>query len=258
MKFTHRLFGIAALASAAAIAVSGAAHADSSFTGNVALTSDYVFRGISQTQGDPAIQGGFDVTTDVGGLPVYAGTWASNLDFGSPSAIHVPLELDVYAGVKPTIGPVSADFGVIGYLYPSADDPSDAGLSGDWNYWELKAAGSISPATGLTLGAAIYYSPEFPLKGGNALYTELNGSWTINDTFAVSGAVGHQQVDAAGYFVTPTTSSDNYTTWNVGATASVHGFTLDLRYWDADEDITNFAGEVVSDQRVVLTLRRAL
>jgi uncharacterized protein (TIGR02001 family) len=234
------------------------AFADSSFSGNVALTSDYVFRGISQTQGDPAIQGGFDVTTDVGGLPVYAGTWASNLDFGSPSAIHVPLELDVYAGVKPTIGPVSADFGVIGYLYPSADDPSDAGLSGDWNYWELKAAGSISPATGVTVGAAVYYSPEFPLNGGNALYTELNASWTINDTFAVSGAVGHQQVDAAGYFVTPTTSSDNYTTWNVGATASSHGFTLELRYWDADEDITNFAGEVVSDQRVVLTLRRAL
>jgi len=44
----------------------------------------------------------------------------------------------------------------------------------------------------------------------------------------------------------------------VGATADVHGFTLDRRYWDANEDITNFAGEVGSDQRVVLTLRRAL
>ncbi|MFZ2030099.1 MAG: TorF family putative porin [Vitreimonas sp.] len=251
-----RILGVAI--AGASVLIATPTFADSSFTGNVALTSDYVFRGISQTQGDPAIQGGFDFTTNVGGLPVYAGAWASNLDFGSRSAVHVPMELDIYGGLKPTIGPVSADFGVIGYLYPNADDPSSAGLSGDWNYWELKAAGSISPATGLTLGAAIYYSPEFPLKGGNALYTELNGSWAINDTFAVSGAVGHQQVDAAGYFVTPTSTTDNYTTWNVGATASAHGFSLDLRYWDSDEDITNFAGEVVSDQRVVLTFRRAL
>lgn len=232
--------------------------AESSLTANVALTSDYIFRGISQTQGDPVIQGGFDLTTVVGSLPVYAGTWASNVDFGSPSAVHVPIELDVYGGVRPTIGPVSADLGLIGYLYPNADDPSKAGLPGDWNYWELKATGSISPATGVTVGAAVYYSPQFPSNGGNALYTELNGSWTINNTLAVSGAVGDQRVDAAGYFVTPTTSTDNYTTWNVGATASVHGFTLDLRYWDANADIINFAGEVVSDQRVVLTLRRAL
>src|SRR5262245_2646296 len=84
------------------------AFADSSFSGNVALTSDYVFRGISQTQGDPAIQGGFDFTTNVGNAPFYAGAWASNVDFGSPSAVHVPMELDIYAGVKPTIGPVSA------------------------------------------------------------------------------------------------------------------------------------------------------
>jgi len=217
-----------------------------------------VFRGISQTQGDPAIQGGFDLSADVSGLPVYAGTWASNVDFGSPSAIHVPMELDIYGGIRPTIGPVSADFGVIGYLYPSADDPRHAGLSGDWNYWELKAAGLITPAQGVTVGAAAYYSPEFPLKGGNALYTELNGTWTINDTFAVSGAVGHQSVDAAGYFVTPTSSTDNYTTWNVGATATWRGFNLDLRYWDTNEDITNFAGDVVSDERVVLTLKRTL
>jgi uncharacterized protein (TIGR02001 family) len=80
------------------VLVATPAFADSSFSGNVALTSDYVFRGISQTQGDPAIQGGFDFTTNMGGLPVYAGTWASNLDFGSPSAIHVPMELDVYGG----------------------------------------------------------------------------------------------------------------------------------------------------------------
>ncbi len=234
------------------------AFAESSFGGNIALTSDYVFRGISQTQGDPAIQGDFDFTTDVGNVPVYAGTWASNVDFGSPSAVQVPMELDVYGGVRPTLGPVSIDFGVIGYLYPNADDPSKAGLSGDWNYRELKAAGTITPTTGVTVGAAVYYSPEFPPSGGDALYTELNGSWTINDTFAVSGAVGHQQVDAAGHFVTPTTATDNYTTWNVGATASVHAFTLDVSYWDANEDISHFADEVISDERVVLTLRRVL
>lgn len=253
MKVMKRLMGVAALATAATTAFASAANAEVTFTGNVALTSDYVFRGISQTQSDPAIQGGMDATTGI----FYAGVWGSSLDFGSIGGLAVDsgFELDLYAGVRPVFGPVTFDIGVIGYLYPGSD--LDFLGVGDVNYWEIKAGASIAPVEGLTIGGALYYSPEFTLGGGDSLYAELNAAYTINEHIAVSGALGNQSVDTAGYFFTPGTDVDSYTTWNLGATLSAHGFGLDLRYFDASEDIENLVGEVVSDERFVATLRRA-
>ncbi|TPW04198.1 MAG: hypothetical protein FD124_2716 [Alphaproteobacteria bacterium] len=110
--------------------------AETTVSGNVALTSDYAFRGISQTDQDPALQGGFDMASGI----FYAGTWASSIDFAAQSA---ELELDVYAGVTPTVGPVTFDLGVVGYLYPSASDDAS-----ELDFWELKGGAKISPAEG--------------------------------------------------------------------------------------------------------------
>ena len=85
---------IALAAAAATVALSGAAMAEElKLSYNLGATSDYVFRGVSQTQEDPAIQGGIDATYGIG----YAGVWASNVDFGAddPTA-----EIDLYAGVR--------------------------------------------------------------------------------------------------------------------------------------------------------------
>ncbi len=74
-------------------------------SGNVALATDYAFRGVSQTDESPALQGGFDATFGDSGF--YAGTWASNINFGTGGA---NLELDVYGGYKTTLGGVALDF----------------------------------------------------------------------------------------------------------------------------------------------------
>lgn len=246
-----KLIGLALLASTAAVGVASAE--EGSFSGNIALGTDYVFRGQSQTQSAPAVSGGFDYTHGM----FYVGTWASSIDFGNagPVSVDAPLELDLYAGIKPVTGPVTWDLGIVGYFYPGAEDP--AGV--DFDYWEVKVAPSFTPTEGLTLGAALFYSPEFTLSDDGGIYYEANAAFTISDMFSVSGAVGHQEVDQSGYFILDDGSTaDAYTTWNVGGTASVAGFGVDLRYHDADEDITNFAGEVVSDERVVLTLKRVL
>ncbi len=245
--------GAALLAGAALTGATSAAHAeDLTLSGNIALTTDYEFRGLSQTQHEPAVQGGFDLTYG----QFYAGTWASNLNFGSagPIQVHVPMELDVYGGIRPKYGPVSFDFGVIAYLYPNAYDPG----TGEFNYYEAKAAATINPIAPLTLGATVNYSPEFPLKGGNAWYTELNAAYAVTPELSISGAVGHQTADAAGYFVTSSGGTDSYTTYNVGATYTTHGFALDLRYVGADETILNLAGEEQSDDRIVFTIKRSL
>ncbi len=77
---------------------------------------EYVFRGISQTDEGPAIQGGFDATCGI----FYAGVWASNLDFGGDGAGNdiANIEIDFYAGIKPKTGRITWDLGVIYYAYP--------------------------------------------------------------------------------------------------------------------------------------------
>lgn len=223
---------IALAAAAATVALSGAAMAEElKLSYNLGVTSDYVFRGVSQTQEDPAIQGGIDATYGIG----YAGVWASNVDFGAddPTA-----EIDLYAGVRPTIGDTSLDLGVLYYGYVE-----DKGIQGSYSYVELKAAASrtFGPAT---LGAAVYYSPEYPGDGGDATYVEANAAMPIAEKLTLSGAVGHQAIKNYG----------DYNTWNIGvAYALTDKLSADLRYHDTDE---HKYGKIY-DSRVVVSLKAA-
>src|SRR6185369_16190595 len=196
-------------------------------TVNVGAATDYVFRGYSQTNEDPEVFGGLDAAYG----KFYAGTWVSNVDFGDST----DFEYDLYAGFKPTVGPVALDIGVIRYGYAGA--PKGSG----WNYWEGKVLASV-PAGPATLGAALYYSPDYTGNTGDGWYYEANATVGIPNTkFSVSGAVGHQTIQKA----------DDYTTWNAGA-----GFALtdhigfDLRYWD-----TNVKATPIADHRVVLGVK---
>ena len=202
------------LAAAATAVMGGSAFAadDSiSLSFNVGANSDYVFRGVSQTDEGVQVFGGADATLYGIG---YAGVWASNVDFGG-----IDLEYDVYAGIKPVIGPVNLDLGVIYYGY--TNQPKNSSEA----YTEWKVAGSTAVGPG-TVGAAVYYSNDFFGGTGNATYYELNGSMPIADKLSVSGAVGKQQV------VGPA----DYTTWNLGLGYAVNDHIgLDLRYWDTDQ-----------------------
>ena len=205
------------LAMVATLALGGAAHAQDGapfgLSFNVGAASDYVFRGISQTDEEPQIFGGVDAS--IGSIG-YVGAWTSNVDFNNGTK----LEYDIYAGIKPTLGPVALDLGVIYYGY--VDSPPGP----DQDYVEFKAAGSV-PAGPATVGAAVYYSDEFFGETGKALYYELNGAVAIpNSKVSLSGAIGHQQVE--GPF--------DYTTWNLGAGYAIaDGIGIDVRYWDTIE-----------------------
>jgi uncharacterized protein (TIGR02001 family) len=199
----------------AALAAAGAAHAEDSGPSvafNLGASTDYVFRGVSQTDEKAQVFGGADLTAG----RFYAGTWLSNVDFNDGST---NVEYDLYAGFKPTLGPVALDLGVIRYGY--TDQPSGA----DYDNWEVKVAGSI-PAGKATLGAAVYYSPDSFGSAEQATYYEVNTSAPLNDKFSVSGALGRQTYEGTG----------DYTTWNVGVGWAITSkFGLDLRYWDTDE-----------------------
>jgi len=116
MKKISTALLLTGLASASGLALA-AGDSPHTLTGNVTLTSDYLFRGISQTSGDAAIQGGLDYTHASG---FYLGTWASNVgwieDYQGYGSGNV--EIDLYGGYRGALGPVSYDVGVIGYFYP--------------------------------------------------------------------------------------------------------------------------------------------
>ena len=224
---------IALAATVATVALSGTAMAQElKIAPNIAFTTDYVFRGVSQTQGDPAVQGGLDASYGV----LYAGVWASNVDFGVKDP---DMEIDLYAGVKPTLGDTSFDFGVLYYGYRKDKN----GAPGANSYTELKAAAShtFGPAT---LGAAVYWSPEWPGKGGDSVYVEGNAAVPLAKRFSLSGAVGHQDIK----------NYSSYNTWNVGVGYLLgENLTLDVRYHDTDE---HGLGKIY-DSRVVASLKAA-
>ncbi|MFC3070555.1 TorF family putative porin [Phenylobacterium soli] len=220
------------LAAIGALSFGAAAHAEDkpvSVTFNVGAATDYVFRGVSQTDENAQIYGGADATL---GKIGYAGVWLSNVDFNNGTS----MEYDLYAGIKPTVGPVALDLGVIRYGY--TNQPSGP----HEDYVEWKVAGSV-PAGPATIGAAVYYSDDFFGETGPATYYELNGSSPIPNTkFSVSGAVGRQIVKGPL----------DYTTWNLGVGYAINDHIgLDLRYWDTDEH--SFGS--IYDSRAVLGIK---
>lgn len=221
----------------AAVAAAPAFAQEVAVSGNVALTTDYAFRGISQTDQSPAIQGGLDLSAG----DFYLGTWASNINFGTGGA---NLELDVYGGYKFAAGPVAFDVGIIGYLYPGAADDA-----AELDYWEGYVKPSIALSDQFTLGGALYYSPEFTGESGDAFYYEVNGAFTASDALSFSGAVGMQTVDTDGFFF----GEDEYMTWNVGGTYSALGLGFDLRYVGTDVDNVEIA-----DDRVIFSVKKAM
>ena len=208
-----------------------------SLSANVALASEYVFRGVSQTGEEPAIQGGFDATCGI----FYAGVWASSLDWGVDNAggTAAHLEVDLYAGIKPKTGPITWDLGLIYYMYPGGAQPAFAGPGFfEPNFLEFKVSASGEIWKDGTLTGTVFYSPDYTLETGPV--------WTFEAGFAqalpkmgmftptISVLYGHQVGDDARYNLLIGNGDDSYSYWNAGVTfAFLEKWSLDLRYWDS-------------------------
>ena len=114
----------------ASILTSGVAAAE--LSANAAVASNYIWRGVTQTNDQAAGQGGIDWGHDSG---LYAGTWVSNVDF---SGLGDGYEMDVYAGFAGEAGGLGYDLGVISYQYP---------ISPEFNFTEVYLSGTMSMVT---------------------------------------------------------------------------------------------------------------
>lgn len=206
----------------------GAAQAEG-LSGNVGFATDYVFRGVSQTDESAAIQGGFDYE-DPSGL--HAGVWGSNVDFNNTQ--DGSLELDVYAGYANEVGDFSYDVGGIYYAYPGSDD------SLDYDYWEAYlSVGYDFDMVGLSAG--VNYSPEFFGDTGDATYVYAGVDVDLPHNLSGSAHVGHQEID----------KSTNYTDWSVGLGYNWMDFDFAVTYTDTDLDANK-----LDDGRVVFGISR--
>ena len=174
-----------ALAAAGLLTASAATGAE--FSANVALTTDYSFRGWSQTLRDPAIQGGFDVGFDSG---FSVGTWASTVNFGEAS--ETSMEWDLYVGWSKEISDgVSLDLTAIYFDYPNDRDAL--------NYQEYAAAVSFGDVS-----LSINYSPAYlGTEDLSFIYPAVSYEKSFSDSVSGSVSIGYSKADykGDGFFV---------------------------------------------------------
>jgi uncharacterized protein (TIGR02001 family) len=222
--------GAFALPAFSAFAADAAPAPTYTFTGNVTLASDYVFRGISQSNGKPAIQGGFDYTHTSG---FYLGTWASSISTLSDAGggtVSAPLELDIYGGYKNSFagGDWTYDFGVLQYVYPGsfpavytkADTTEVYGAIG-WKWISLKVSDVVSSHT---FGFTKDGSGTGDTSGST--YVDLTGTYDLGNGWGVSAHVGHQKIKDYG--------DASYSDYKLGVTKDVGFGTVGLTLTDTN------------------------
>lgn len=231
-----------------AYAVSAQAEEEAApFTGSVALTNDYTFRGITQTNRDPALQAGLQYDHPSG---FYAGTWGSNISWLSDGqdSISSSVELDFYTGYKGSWGDkVSYDVGLNYYYYPgkfphgfnSADT--------------LEGYFAVTYST-ITAKYSYAFTDLFGISNSDGSgYLDLAWNQPLGEIFTLNAHVGKQWV--SGF------SAAEYTDWKVGVTAALsHGFSVSAAYIDtnAEKDLyTNAFGKYTGKQTGIVTLTKA-
>jgi uncharacterized protein (TIGR02001 family) len=224
------------------------------FSGTVTFTNEYYFRGLSQTDDAPAIQGSLDYAVDLvkgtpfaGDVSGYLGIWGSNVDFNEGTYTSgltkdgATLEVDLYGGIKGSMGStgIGWDLGFIYYWYPGADS--------DLNYDYVEAKIALSYDFGFLSATASYnYSPDFFGNEGEGSGTAHYPKFAIN--VPVMGKVDLGAYIAKQYVEKNTVyGAPDYTEYNVSAKINVVGFDVSLAYSD-----TSIKGNVDGKGEAVL------
>lgn len=212
----------AAEAAPAAEEAADTEESESNLSFNAALVSDYVFRGVSQTDFDPALQAGVDYSFGDSGF--YVGAWGSNVDFGSEDGSD--FEVDLYVGYNVDLSDDwNLDLNVTRYNYLGTNE----GFSGNYN--EFITVLTYSEMLSFTLG----YTNNYINSDIDQLYFSVAGTWEVGNGFNVTASVGRSDFE----------DDYNYTDWSLGVNRDFGPINIGLNYYDTD------INEKVSDQVVL-------
>ncbi|RNF83612.1 TorF family putative porin [Montanilutibacter psychrotolerans] len=231
--------------------------AQAGIAGSVAVTSDYVFRGVSQTNREPALQGGIEFAP-ASGSGFYAGAWGSNVSWLSDlSAVGAPVsnsvELDAYAGYRGKLGQrVSYDVGALYYAYPG-DYPS--GFNSP-DTGEVLVGATVSLTDTASLGAKYSHAITdlfgFADSDGSG-YLDLSLNWQFVPGWTLNVHGGKQWIENNADFA--------YADWKVGVSKAFdNGISLTAAYSDTDADpalYRNAYGNDIADSAFTLTASKA-
>jgi uncharacterized protein (TIGR02001 family) len=213
-----------------ALAQASAAASPHTLTGNLGLVSEYRYRGIGQTDGKPAVQGGLDYSHASG---VYLGTWWSNVSWLSDAgggAVSNSLEADFYGGYKGSAGGFGYDLGVLRYYYPgtfpagfTSPHTTELYVAGSWQTLTLKYSHSVTNLFG------------FADSEGSG-YLDLSGSFPLGAGFGLVAHVGYQRIPegSVGGVQVRSKSDCSYTDWKLGVTKDYVGLSWGLSYIDTN------------------------
>ena len=230
MRFSRLLASTAvALAMLGGAAAAQAEDAPFSFSGTAAITNDYVFRGYSQTDSDPAFQAGLTASHESG---FFAGAWGSNVDVG----FDADVEVDLIVGYSNSVDNLTYTVGGYYYTYPGADGSADL----DYFEFGLDLDYAIDK---VTLTSKVYYSPEFYGVSTDAWYFAGGASVAVTDNISVYAAIGFNELSGPG----------DYQDYQAGISVGFEPFTIDLKYTDTDVK----GAAPLGDGRFVATLTYA-
>lgn len=248
MTQVKRLFAATLLALGAPVAAqaqtAGEAESAWNISANFGVVSDYRFRGLMQTNGKPAVQGGFDITHSSG---FYIGNWNSSISWLSDadSDISSNVEMDFYAGYTYTFSNgISVDAGLLHYYYPGRypdgfndPDTTEAYIGLGYGPFSVKYSHALTDLFGAEDSRNSHY-----IEAGVSFPT---GIWDID----FNAHVGHQKIRNA--------DGASYTDWSLGLSRTFDRYTVSLTYYDtnADRDLyTNAHGKYMGKGVAVLGL----
>ncbi len=217
------------------------------FSADVTLVNDYTFRGVSQTGGNPALQGTFGYSlglqeTFSAPVPVnvYGSVWGSNVNFGPADPSY--LELDWTIGINTELAGVSADFFAIWYTYPDT-----SGTGNDY----VEYAGGLGYDFGLaSVGTTFTYSPDYTVNAGEFYYFNASLSVPLPLKFTLDAAVG------TGWFERD--EGVEFTDWSIGISREIRGFGVSAAYIDNDmDDDTDCGGINNCDARGIVSISKS-
>jgi uncharacterized protein (TIGR02001 family) len=204
-----------------------AAPAPSPITGNGTLVTEYRFRGIDQTYGKPALQGGIDYSHSSG---LYLGNWNSNVSQGAgfPGA---NLEMDFYGGWKKAFGDFGLDVGAIYYYYPGSNAGPGIAFSPANNQTGVVHSGAVN-------NKEVYI-------GGSWKWVSAKWFYSIDDYFSAPGTEGSNYLDLSatfdlgngwgvnghyGMFSFKNMNNADYNDWKIGVTKDISGWVFGAGY----------------------------